>query len=151
VADALLRQTSFADFRITVRNQAALIANLHRFGDESLSVIHEVTRVWAEDIQQLAIELAPYWVNDPPPPHHPGFLKAHIRLVYSEGGFAFEIGCWTEDFDAIGENNYAIFQEYGTSQHGAQPFLNPAYNWGAPKYVADVTRVIRELAAEANR
>lgn len=148
---AVFRQTSYVDFRLTIRNQTALIANLKRLEDQSLDEIRDVTRDWAEQIQELAIELAPIWKeeNNPPPPWHPGYLKDHIRLEYSEGGFAFEIGCWEEDFAAIGENNYAVFQEYGTSQHGAQPFLNPAYAWGAPKYKADVIRTIQELVTNA--
>lgn len=146
MADAILRGTSYGSFRITVRNQTALVANLKNFDDECNNAVRDVTRFWGEEIQQLAVELAPYakpenWA----PPYHPGFLKDHIDLRFSEGGFAFEVGCWAEDFDAIGENLYAVFQEYGTSKHPAQPFLNPAYEFGGPRYRKDVLEVIRDL------
>jgi len=145
MASAQLRQTSFLDFRITVRNQAAVIANLHSFEEDVLNRIRGVTRDWGHEIQDMAIELAPIGKDTDPPPH-PGFLKANIELRFSKNGLAFEVGCWAEKFDAIGENLYAIFQEYGTSQHDAQPFLNPAYEWGKPLYVEDVTLQIQEEA-----
>jgi len=145
MADAQLRQTSFLDFRITVRNQAAVIANLHRFEEDVLEGIRNVTAFWGTAIQAEAINLAPYGKDTDPPPH-PGFLKANIELRFSKNGLAFEVGCWAAPFDAIGENLYAIFQEYGTSQHEAQPFLNPAYAWGKPQYEKDVKEVIREEA-----
>jgi HK97 gp10 family phage protein len=147
MADAQLRGTSYGSFRITVRNQTALIANLKDFDDACDNAVRDVTRYWAEQIQELAIELAPY-NKENIPPYHPGFLKDNIDLKYSEGGFAFEVGCWAEDFDLIGENLYAIFQEYGTSKHAAQPFLNPAYEWGGPLYRKDVTEVIRDLCRD---
>ncbi len=153
MADAVFRQTSYVDFRLTVRNQTALVANLHAFGEAMRNDVRDVVAFWGKEIQDFAIELAPEWDEakngPPPPPWHPGYLKGHIRLEFSEGGFTFEVGCWQEDFDAIGEPNYAIFQEYGTSRHGAQPFLNPAYQWGAPQYRKEVIQVIKELAAEA--
>lgn len=147
MAFAVLRQTSYVDFRITVRNQNALIANFHHLEADAKAELVDRVEYWAEQIQEMAVEMAPYGKDTDPAPH-PGFLKRNIKIKYSPSHLAFEVGCWAEDFDAIGENLYAIFQEYGTSEHGAQPFLNPSYEWGAPLMTEDVKLTIRRLARE---
>lgn len=145
MAQALLRQTSYADFRITVRNQQALIANFKAFDDEAVHALQGLVTFWGNAIKEYAVDLAPF-AKEVDPPYHPGFLKANIEVRFSPGHFAFEVGCWAEKFDAIGENLYAIFQEYGSSRNEPQPFLNPAYAWGAPQFAEDVSLAIKNLA-----
>ena len=145
MAAALLRQTSYADFRITVRNQSAVIANLRRLSAAMDEEVTDLVQEWGERIRDKAIELAPIGKDTDPAPH-PGFLKRHIHVLFSDNYRSFEVGCWAEDFDAIGENLYAIFQEYGTSFHDAQPFLNPSYEWGRPLFVEDLTEMLKRLA-----
>lgn len=147
MADALLRQTEYADFRITVRNQQALIQNFQRLDDDMRENVRHIVDFWGHAIQADAIDRAPF-AKEPEPPHHPGFLKAHIEVRFTPSHLGFEVGCWAEPFDAIGENLYAIFMEYGTSQVEAQPFLNPAYQWGKPQFENDLVHFLKRIAQE---
>lgn len=139
-----LRGSSYAQFRVTVRNQTALIANFHRLGEDAHARLVDLIDVWGEAIRDRAIEEAPIGKDTDPPPH-PGFLKRNIEVRYTPGHLGFEVGCWAENFDAINENLYAIFQEWGTSQHEAHPFIGPAYEWGGPLVRQDVNKLLREL------
>jgi HK97 gp10 family phage protein len=145
---AELRQRSYATFRITLRNQEALQVNFLHLDADLKREVRQLAQFWGNEITDKAVELAPFGEPGVDPPWHPGFLKENIEVRFSKSGYAFEVGCWAEPFDAIGENLYAIFQEYGTSRHPAQPFLNPAYEWGAPKYTQALQLLLKSMAKE---
>ena len=64
----------------------------------------------AEEMKQIAKGLAPY---------DTGELEGSIDVEYGK----WDGGIWAEVYTDI---EYALFQEYGTVNHNAQPFLRPA-------------------------
>lgn len=76
-------------------------------------------------------------------PFDTGFMQEHLRLRYSEGGFAFEVGWDEADFLAAGLPFYPIYQEFGTVKMAAQPSLFPAWQRERPRYERNIQRAVQ--------
>lgn len=88
-----------------------------------------------EPMRLAASQLAPYEPGSPD-------LKANIGInaVKSTEMAAVAVGP-TRDFF------YGLFQEFGTSRHGAQPFMRPAFDTEAPKALTILARELWRLLA----
>lgn len=95
----------------------------------------------AEPMRATAARLAPYAPGAPD-------LKANIGIsratrIGSVGGGRWRAKVEGEEAVAVGPTQkffYGLFQEYGTTRHGAQPFLRPAFD-------AEAGQAVRILAA----
>lgn len=68
-------------------------------------------------------------------PHEPGApdLRANIVIgkARDKGAVAVAVGPAQGYF-------YGFYQEYGTVHHGAQPFMRPAFDSGAARFIRDM-------------
>ena len=63
-----------------------------------------------------------------------GTTKRSISLTMKEEGLGAEVGAKTE---------YAPYLEYGTRFMEAQPFVGPAFDEIAPRFLADMKKLMR--------
>lgn len=78
------------------------------------------------------------------------FMQTHAETRYTKDGLGYESGYYADTFEAEGQRFYPPYQEFGTSKHGAQPSVAPAYEEEAPVFQASVAQVLRN-AAERQR
>lgn len=101
----------------------------------SKSIMRDALLEAGEPMRRTAARFAPYEPGAPD-------LKANIGIAAIRGDDMATV--------AIGPTRgffYGLFQEYGTSRHGAQPFMRPAFDMEAPRALDLLGRALwRELA-----
>ena len=101
----------------------------------SRKVVLDALRAGATLVQAPAAAHAP---RSPDPPHlamNIG-ISAVNRVGSTEGGRWWQLDEADEFAVAVGPTKdffYGLFQEYGTVDHAAQPFMRPAFDTGAPR------------------
>lgn len=114
----------------------------------SYRVLIEGLKEAGEPMRQRMGQLAPREPGAPDLADNMGISVAS-RIGSTEGGRwrAREEG---EAAVAVGPTKhffYGIFQEYGTSRHGAQPFARPAFDSEAPKALGIMGRIFWTVLA----
>lgn len=98
----------------------------------ALAQAKEVVRESAEEMEGEAKVRAP--ISEPgskgPDREPSGSTRDAIKIIYRDGGLAATIGT---------RYYVARFNEFGTVNMPAQPFLNPAFQIVRPKYLASLT------------
>lgn len=62
-----------------------------------------------------------------------GETARSINTEITDGGMTAEVGPST---------NYAVYVEYGTRYMSAEPFVKPAFDQTAPKFISDLKKVV---------
>lgn len=126
-------------FELSVRNSAAVIANLYRFDTEAKDQIRALVQRQAESLRRLTQQFAPV---------DTGYMRDHVLARYGPEGFSFEVGWDATDFIGEGKAFYPFFQEFGTARMPAQPSLGPAWREVEPRFMNALRFLLQQLAAD---
>lgn len=85
-----------------------------RFADQAFDVLIDYGR----QLQSLTRQLAP---------EDKGTMKRLVKLEFFDDDSGFEVGWFSDDFAAAGEDPHYWYVEFGTSDTEAQPSLRPAW------------------------
>jgi HK97 gp10 family phage protein len=124
-------------FELSVRNQAALVANFYSFDVEAKEQIRALVVRQAESLRNLTMSFAPV---------DTGYMRDHVLARYGPEGFSFEVGWEASDFLGAGLSFYPFFVEYGTRFMPAQPSLGPAWREVEPRYTNALRYLLQQLA-----
>lgn len=114
----------------------------------SYRVLIEGLKEAAEPMRQRMAELAPREPGAPDLAENMGISVAD-RIGSTEGG-RWQAREKEQAVVAVGPTKnffYGLFQEYGTSRHGAQPFMRPAFDTTAPIALGIMGRVFWTILA----
>lgn len=116
--------------------------------DEAISSLADYSRQTTRDIKRLVKQhgLATRDLISFFAPVDTGFMQTHAETRYTKEGFGYESGYYADTFEANARRFYPPYQEFGTSNHGAQPSVAPAYEHEAPLFQSDVADVLRRAA-----
>ena len=117
------------------------IAQLDQYGRNVTRDIKKLVKQHGEATKGLISFFAPVDTR---------FMQTHAETRYNKNGLGYESGYYADTFEAEGQRFYPPYQEFGTSNHGAQPSVAPAYENEAPVFQAAVAEVLRN-AAERQR
>ncbi len=124
--------------------------------DMQKKVARSATNAAAQVVKKIAIRKAP--VSDPSvtPNIPPGNLKKNIivkrsRLRNSNLTSEHRVTVRGKAAGVISPYRVGVFQEYGTVQHGPQPFMRPAIDQGASQAIEAMKKKIKERIDKANR
>lgn len=127
---------------LSFRNMGAVVANF-RAAD---AVLQTEVRVAVTDAGEFCRELA-YFLS----PVDTGFMREHLKTLYSDDGLVFETGWLEEDFLVAGLAFYPIYVEFGTRYMAAQPSLSPAYQDTKVDFKRRISAAVRASFARAAR
>jgi HK97 gp10 family phage protein len=130
---------------LSVKNLAGVARNLRAFDAICVAAIQDAVLSAGESTRELAYALCPV---------DTGYMRDHLKTVYSPDGLTFEVGWDAADFEAANFADetstgsfYPIYQEFGTRFMAAQPSLTPAYRETVPHFRADVGDALRASIA----
>jgi hypothetical protein len=134
-------------FTLSTRNQQRVVHQLRAFAPKVRKVIRDTVGEYAAREYQLAYDLCP---------KDTFFMADHLRIEFSRGGFAYELGWRERDFTAAGREFYPIFQEFGyrhwrSGRFIQNPSLFPARNATRPKVLRALERNIRQAVRRSQR
>ena len=134
-------------FTLSTRNQQRVVQQLRRFAPEVRKVIKDTAGEYAAKEYSLAYDLCP---------KDTFFMADHLRLSFSRGGYAYELGWDESDFAAAGRSFYPVFQEFGyrhwrSGRFIQNPSLFPARNTMRPRFLRALARNIRQATRRAHR
>ena len=134
-------------FTLSTRNQQRIILQLRRFAPEVRKGIRAVIGEYAAKEYQLAYDLCP---------KDTFFMANHLRVEFSRGGYAYELGWRESDFTSAGKPFYALHQEFGYRHYRSNRFIQnpslfPARNATRPKFLRALERNIRAATRAAQR
>jgi len=127
---------------LSVRDERALIANLHRYDDAIVADVVATNVETSEAIRALAFQLAPVDRD---------VMRQKIKVAMSPSGLVFEVGYDDRDFISEGLEPYYWFQELGFTHYQSgefirNPHLEPAHRaYEAPHRAAIRQRVQRSI------
>lgn len=121
-------------FELSVRNEAAVASNFHRFSERALRDLRRIVKTHGELTKELTQLFSPV---------DTGYMQAHVTTWYGKNGLTFETGWDASDFLGQGKPFYPWFQEFGTVNMRAQPSLMPAYREVRPQFEAEVRAAIQ--------
>lgn len=104
-----------------------IAANGARIGARGSAVVRRAALAIEADAKVLA-------------PYDTGNLAGSVSTTFTGDG---RTGQMTAEIGPTAE--YGIYQEYGTSTHGAQPFMGPAYDRQVPGYLAAVAKLGEDI------
>lgn len=110
---------------VSTGNLRGLVANLFAADARAQKAVRSTVATYGNKQYRLSRELAPV---------DTGFLRASIRLRFSDDGLAYEVGVREKDYTDAGLPFYALYQEFGTRFMAAQPFIFPARDQIAPEF-----------------
>ena len=114
---------------VTLQGGEKLIARLERAESRVERKIALAVASSAIRIQALARQAAPV---------DTGRLRSSIFVRFLDGGLSAEVRT---------DVQYASFQEFGTRHIPPRPFLGPAYNDEAPKFLRRIEKILKEAVA----
>lgn len=104
---------------------------LGRMGTELNQPVKDALAAAAREIRDAAIGLAPV---------RTGRLREALKAKGTRAGWSWQVGI-VQPADRR-DVFYAVFQEYGTRQHPAHPFLGPAFNRHRGAAADNITREV---------
>ena len=119
---------------VSTRNIRGLVANFAAADARAQKAIRRTVAKYGERQFRLTRELAPV---------DTGFLRASIRLRFSDDGLVYEVGVREKDYHDVGLPFYALYQEFGTRFQPAQPFVFPARDQIYPEFRAALGKDVR--------
>lgn len=120
---------------LRVRNASAIVANFYAADERAQRAIRRVVKTHGKLTKELAQFLCPV---------DTGFMRAHLRTIFSNDGYSYQTGWLEEEFTKAGLPFYPPFQEFGTSKMAAQPCLFPADAHVRPQFTVDLRARLRE-------
>ena len=127
---------------LSTRNIRGLVANLSAADAAAQKAIRRSVAKYGEKQFRLTRELAPV---------DTGFLRANIRLRFSDDGLVYEVGALEKDYTDAGLAFYALYQEFGTRFMRAQPFVFPARDTIYPEFRAALSKDVKAAVRRRRR
>ena len=124
--------------------------------DVNKKIARATTNAGAQVIKKIAIRHAPVSPPEVTPGIPPGNLKKNIIVRYkgkrSRMTSEHVVTVRAKGAKVVGEPyRVGIFQEYGTVNHGPQPFMRPALDQGKGQALEAMKKRLSERIAKANR
>jgi HK97 gp10 family phage protein len=124
--------------------------------DMQKKVARSATNAAAQVVKKIAIRKAPVSSPEMTPNIPPGNLKKNIivkrsRLRNSNLTSEHRVTVRGKAGAVVSPYRVGVFQEYGTVQHGPQPFMRPSLDQGKSQAIEAMKKKIRERIDKANK